>query len=101
MGDDTGIKGFISAVIIGTAARTVVLPFNYPFDTIRRRLMLESEKPAAERTYRGGIHCAGEIMKNEGLGGMYKGLFPEIFRGFGGVMVVVVYERLKNYLGWV
>jgi len=98
--EDKGIKGFGSAVVIATAARTVVLPFNYPFDTIRRRLMLESEKPAAERTYKSGIDCAIKVMKSEGLPGMYKGVFPEIFRGFGGVMVVVVYERLKNYLGF-
>jgi len=97
---DTGLKGFFSAIFIGTLARTVILPFNYPFDTIRRRLMLESEKPAAERQYKGGIDCAGKILKNEGLGGMYKGLFPEIFRGFGGVMVVVCYERIKNYLNF-
>jgi len=98
--DDKGIAGFLSAVCIGTLARTVILPFNYPFDTVRRRLMLESEKPAAERQYKGGIDCAIKVMKNEGLGGMYKGLLPEVFRGFGGVMVVVVYERLKNFLGW-
>lgn len=98
--DDKGIAGFMSAIAIGTLARTVILPFNYPFDTVRRRLMLESEKPAAERQYKGGIDCAMKVMKNEGLGGMYKGLLPEVFRGFGGVMVVVVYERLKNFLGW-
>jgi len=97
---DTGIMGFMSAVVIGTLARTVILPFNYPFDTVRRRLMLESEKPAAERTYKGGVDCAIKVFQNEGFGGMYKGLFPEIFRGFGGVMVVVCYERIKNYLGW-
>lgn len=97
---DTGIKGFASAIVIGTLARTVILPFNYPFDTVRRRLMLESEKPAAERQYKGGIDCAAKVLKNEGLAGMYKGLFPEIFRGFGGVMVVVCYERIKNYLNF-
>merc|ERR1711991_206607 len=31
-----------------TAARTVVMPFNYPFDTVRRRMMLQSEKPKAD-----------------------------------------------------
>ena len=96
--DDTGIKGFVSAVVIGTAARTVVLPFNYPFDTVRRRLMLESEKPQAERTYKSGVDCFFKVLKAEGMGGMYKGLFSEIFRGFGGVMVIVLYDRIKNYL---
>jgi len=96
---DKGIKGFISAVVIGTVARTVILPFNYPFDTVRRRMMLESELPAAERQYKSGIDCARKVFASEGFAGMYKGAFPEIFRGFGGVMVIVIYDRLKNYLG--
>jgi len=95
---DKGLIGLASAIVIATAARTVVLPLNYPFDTVRRRLMLESEKSKSERIYRNGIHCATEILKKEGLKGWYKGLFPEIFRGFGGVMVVVIYERLKNLM---
>merc|ERR1719409_1116706 len=84
--------------IATTAARSAVLPFNYPFDTVRRRLMLESEVPAAERTYKSGAHCAKEIMKNEGLAGMYKGVVPEIFRGLGGSIVIVAYDRIKNAL---
>lgn len=96
---DKGLVGFASAVVIATAARTVVLPFNYPFDTVRRRLMLESEKPKTERIYKNGVDCAIKVMKKEGFAGLYKGMFPEIFRGFGGVMVVVLYDRVKNYLG--
>merc|ERR1712010_346892 len=84
--DDKGFIGLSSAIVIATAARTAVLPFNYPFDTVRRRLMLESEKPKEERLYRNGVHCAGQVLKKEGLAGLYKGVFPEIFRGFGGVM---------------
>jgi len=95
---DKGIKGFMSAIVIATAARTAVLPFNYPFDTVRRRLMLESEKPPSERIYRSGVHCAIQVMKKEGVVGLYKGAFPEIFRGFGGVMVVVMYDRIKNWM---
>jgi len=94
--DDKGIKGFLSAVVVSTLARSVVLPFNYPFDTVRRRLMLESEKPAADRLYKSGIHCGIEVVKKEGLAGLYKGVFPEIFRGFGGVMVIVLYDRIKK-----
>lgn len=96
---DKGIKGLVSAIVIGTTARTVILPFNYPFDTVRRRMMLESDLPAAERQYKSGIDCARKVFAAEGMAGMYKGAFPEIFRGFGGVMVIVLYDRLKNYLG--
>lgn len=97
--DDKGLKGFFSAVVVSTLARSVVLPFNYPFDTVRRRLMLESEKPPAERLYTSGINCAIEVIKKEGIAGMYKGVFPEIFRGFGGVMVIVLYDRVKKIYG--
>jgi len=95
---DTGIKGFVSAVVIGTAARTVILPFNYPFDTVRRRMMLESDVPKEKRIYKSGIDCARQVFAKEGLKGLYKGAFPEIFRGFGGVMVIVLYDRIKNIL---
>jgi len=98
--DDKGVIGAVAAFVCATVARSAILPFNYPFDTVRRRLMLESDKPVADRLYRGAFHCAGEIMKNEGLSGMYKGLGPEFFRGMGGSVVIVAYDRIKNYLGY-
>eukprot|EP01084_Bolivina_argentea_P061437 112270_1 len=92
---DKGFLGGASAFAAATVARTVVMPFNYPFDTIRRRMMLQSEKPVAERLYKGSIHCFTSVLKAEGLAGMYKGLLPEMFRGVGGSMVIVVYDRIK------
>lgn len=92
---DKGALGAISAFCAVTVARTVVMPFNYPFDTVRRRMMLQSEKPVAERLYRGSVHCFTEVMKKEGFKGMYKGLLPEMFRGVGGSLVIVVYDRVK------
>ena len=93
--NDKGALGGISAFVAVTVARTVVMPFNYPFDTIRRRMMLQSEKPLAERLYKGSVHCFTSILKKEGLKGMYKGLVPELFRGVGGSMVIVAYDRIK------
>ena len=46
---DKGIIGIVAAFVCATVARTITTPFNYPFDTVRRRMMLDSEKPAAER----------------------------------------------------
>eukprot|EP00760_Papus_ankaliazontas_P022915 PhM_4_TR19071/c0_g1_i4/m.70450/K05863/SLC25A4S, ANT; solute carrier family 25 (mitochondrial adenine nucleotide translocator), member 4/5/6/31 len=93
---DKGTLGVMSSFVAVTVARTAVMPFNYPFDTIRRRMMLQSEKPVAERLYKGSFHCAGAIFKKEGLKGMYKGMVPEIFRGVGGSVVVVGYDRVKE-----
>uniref|UniRef100_A0A1J3D1T0 ADP/ATP translocase n=1 Tax=Noccaea caerulescens TaxID=107243 RepID=A0A1J3D1T0_NOCCA len=93
--NDKGAIGAAASFVAATAARTVVMPFNYPFDTVRRRMMLESEKSKEQRQYRGSIHCAQEVLKKEGLKGMYKGMIPELFRGVGGSLVIVAYDRVK------
>jgi len=92
---DKGTLGAISSFAAVTAARTVVMPFNYPFDTVRRRMMLQSEKPVAERVYKGSWDCFTQVMKKEGTKGMYKGMIPELFRGVGGSLVIVAYDRIK------
>jgi solute carrier family 25 (adenine nucleotide translocator) protein 4/5/6/31 len=97
--NDKGVLGGISAFGAVTAARTVVMPFNYPFDTVRRRMMLQSEKPIAERAYKSTPDCFFKIMKTEGFAGMYEGLIPELFRGVGGSLVIVAYDRIKVIYG--
>jgi len=92
---DKGTIGAVSSFVAVTTARTVIMPFNYPFDTVRRRMMLESEKPIASRVYKGAIDCFFQVLKKEGLRGMYKGMVPELFRGVGGSVVIVAYDRIK------
>jgi len=92
---DKTIVGVIASFTAATAARSVIIPFNYPFDTVRRRMMLESEKPKAERVYKGSVDCFKQVMQKEGFKGMYKGVVPELFRGVGGSLVIVAFERIK------
>jgi len=92
---DKGTLGALSSFVAVTMARTVVMPFNYPFDTVRRRMMLQSEKPIADRLYKGSFHCFNQVLKKEGFKGMYKGMIPELFRGVGGSLVIVAYDRIK------
>merc|ERR1711865_1100326 len=73
--EDKGAMGMVAAFVAAQVARNAVMPFNYPFDTVRRRVMLESEKAPAD--------------------GMYKGMIPELARGVGGSMVIVAYDRIK------
>merc|ERR1712028_47307 len=96
---DKGMLGIVSSFCAATVARTAVMPFNYPFDTVRRRMMLESEKPAAERLYKGSVDCFNKVLKAEGMAGMYKGFVPELFRGIGGSIVIVMYDRIKVMFG--
>jgi len=96
---DKGTLGAISSFAAVTAARTVVMPFNYPFDTVRRRMMLQSEKPIAERVYKGSFDCFLQVWRKEGPKGMYKGMVPELFRGVGGSLVIVAYDRIHVIFG--
>jgi len=96
---DRGTLGAVSSFVAVTIARSAVMPFNYPFDTVRRRMMLQSEKPVAERTYKGSWDCFVKISQKEGVKGMYKGMVPELFRGVGGSVVVVAYDRIKVIFG--
>jgi len=96
---DRGTLGALSSFAAVTIARSAVMPFNYPFDTVRRRMMLQSEKPVSERLYKGSMDCFFQVLKNEGAKGMYKGMVPELFRGVGGSVVVVAYDRIKVIFG--
>lgn len=96
---DKGALGAVSSFCAVTAARTAVMPLNYPFDTIRRRLMLESEKPKGQRRYSSGVDCFKQVVAKEGVVGLYKGMVPELFRGVGGSLVVVAYDRVKYIFG--
>eukprot|EP00927_Polykrikos_kofoidii_P082810 TRINITY_DN8330_c1_g1_i1.p1 TRINITY_DN8330_c1_g1~~TRINITY_DN8330_c1_g1_i1.p1 ORF type:complete len:322 (+),score=31.43 TRINITY_DN8330_c1_g1_i1:134-967(+) len=95
---DKGITGLMAAFVAAQVARIAVLPFCYPFDTVRRRLMLESEIARPERVYTGAVDCAKQVLLREGLRGMYKGMIPELARGAGSSIVIVAYDRTKAIL---
>eukprot|EP01095_Lingulamoeba_sp_RSL-Kostka_P017573 TRINITY_DN9235_c0_g1_i2.p1 TRINITY_DN9235_c0_g1~~TRINITY_DN9235_c0_g1_i2.p1 ORF type:complete len:298 (+),score=86.77 TRINITY_DN9235_c0_g1_i2:31-894(+) len=64
----------------------------YPFDTIRRRLQLNG---GSDRVYDGYRDCCKKILKNEGLGGFYKGALANSVRASGGALVLVLVDKLK------
>merc|ERR1711998_401592 len=88
------VSKFITAQIAVTASGLVA----YPFDTVRRRLQMESERPVADRMYKGTMDCGVKILKTEGFGGMYKGALANIFRGVGASLVLVLYGEIQNAL---
>merc|ERR1711981_280578 len=86
-------KGILGAVTTCAGA-------TYPFDTVRRRMQMQSEKPVEEHLYKGTGDCFRKIAAEEGLAaGLYKGFVANIFRSVGGALVLVFYDRAKNALG--
>lgn len=71
---------------------------SYPFDTVRRRMMMQSGRSKEERMYKGTIDCWKKIYQNEGRSAFFRGAFSNVLRGTGGALVLVLYDELKSAL---
>jgi len=89
MFDKPGIlKRFAIAQTVAMASVTVA----YPFDTVRRRLMMMSGE--GEKMYSGTVDCWKKIVKNEGSRALFKGNFTNVLRSIGCALVLVMYDEL-------
>merc|ERR1712232_540596 len=92
---DFGVVAIVSKFIVAQIAVTASGLVAYPFDTVRRRIQMESDKPVEKRIYQGTIDCGIKILKDEGPAGMFKGALANIFRGVGASLVLVLYGEIK------
>uniref|UniRef100_A0A6M2DRM4 ADP/ATP translocase n=1 Tax=Xenopsylla cheopis TaxID=163159 RepID=A0A6M2DRM4_XENCH len=83
---------------IAQAVTTVAGIVSYPFDTVRRRMMMQSGRAKSELLYKGTLHCWATIAKSEGPSAFFKGAFSNILRGTGGAFVLVLYDEIKKLL---
>lgn len=84
----------LSAQIISLTAGTI----SYPFDSVRRRMMMQAGVTASNRRYSNSIHCVRVVWNTEGLRGFYLGLGPNLLRSVGGALVLVGYDRIRTLL---
>jgi solute carrier family 25 (adenine nucleotide translocator) protein 4/5/6/31 len=87
---------FLISWAIAQTVTTVAGIISYPFDTVRRRMMMQSGR--ADKLYKNTLDCWGKIYKSEGGGAFFKGAFSNILRGTGGALVLVLYDEIKNFL---
>jgi solute carrier family 25 (adenine nucleotide translocator) protein 4/5/6/31 len=69
---------------------------SYPWDTIRRRMMMQSGRK--ELLYKNTWHCTVTIFKTEGWRAFFKGAMSNVFRGTGGALVLAIYDEIQKYL---
>lgn len=67
---------------------------SYPFDTVRRRLQMQSEKPKEEWVYKGTMDCFAKIVRDEGMGALFKGAGANALRTVGAALVLVLYSEI-------
>jgi len=85
------IVSFVIAQIVTTISGIT----SYPFDTVRRRLMMQSGRKGADIMYKGTLDAWSKIAKQEGPAAFFKGAFSNVLRGTGGALVLVFYDELK------
>lgn len=83
---------------IAQCVTTVAGIISYPFDTVRRRMMMQSGRAKSDMLYKGTIHCWATIAKTEGSGAFFKGALSNVLRGTGGAFVLVLYDEIKKVL---
>jgi len=69
---------------------------SYPWDTVRRRMMMQSGRK--DIMYKNTLDCALKIIKNEGMSAMFKGALSNVFRGTGGALVLAIYDEIQKYI---
>lgn len=69
---------------------------SYPFDTVRRRLMMQSGRKV--KKYNNARHCFIKMWQEEGIWAFYKGATANLWRSAGGGLLLVLYDEIKEYL---
>jgi len=91
----TGKTNVFVSWAIAQCVTTVSGIISYPFDTVRRRLMMQSGRKGADVAYTGTLDCWRKIAAQEGGGAFFKGAFSNVLRGTGGALVLVLYDEIK------
>lgn len=97
---DKGIIGLLSKFAIAQVTAISAGYASYPFDTIRRRLQMQSEKPKDQWLYTGTVDCFYKILKEEGSSALFKGAGANALRTVGSALVLVLYGEIKTMLGF-
>jgi len=95
---DLGVLGICSKFAVAQVTAISAGYASYPFDTIRRRLQMQSEKPKEQWTYKGTADCFAKILKNEGGSAFFKGAGANALRTVGSALVLVLYDQIQGMI---
>ncbi|CAD6196104.1 unnamed protein product [Caenorhabditis auriculariae] len=87
---------FFAAWALAQAVTVTSGLFSYPWDTIRRRMMMQSGRK--DILYKNSLDCAKKIVRDEGLSAMYKGALSNVYRGTGAALVLAFYDEIKKHI---
>ena len=94
-GPNSGVVEAFAVAQVTTALAGLVA---YPFDTVRRRLMMQAGKAIEAREYNGTLDCWRKIAAQEGTKGFFKGAFTNVVRGAGAAVVLPLYDEVQKMI---
>jgi len=95
---DVGVLGICSKFAIAQGTAITAGYASYPFDTIRRRLQMQSEKPKEQWIYKGTTDAFAKVLTKEGPTAFFKGAGANALRTVGSALVLVMYDQFKTIL---
>lgn len=88
----------IISFVIAECVTTTSGLISYPLDTVRRRMMMQSNLKKEDIMYKNTLDCWTKVLKNEGPAAFYKGALSNVIRGTGAALVLVFYDELKKFI---
>ncbi|XP_073124967.1 ADP,ATP carrier protein ER-ANT1 isoform X2 [Henckelia pumila] len=84
---------FVASFFLGWSVTSVSGVCAYPFDTLRRRMMLTSGQSLK---YRNAMHAFLEIIRLEGFAALFRGVTANMLLGMAGAGVLAGYDHLHR-----
>lgn len=87
------LKGnFLVSFMLGWSVTTISGIIAYPFDTLRRRMMMTSGEATK---YSNTVHAFQQIVHQEGISALFRGVTANIMFGVAGAGVLALYDQLQ------
>ncbi|KAK7859485.1 ADP,ATP carrier protein 3, mitochondrial-like [Quercus suber] len=83
---------FLASFLLGWGITIGAGVASYPFDTVRRRMMMTSGEAVK---YKSSLDAFNQILKNEGAKSIFKGAGANILRAVAGAGVLAGYDKLQ------
>lgn len=87
-----------NAILSGLAAGVAGNTLTNPIWLVKTRMQLLADSSAGQRAYTGYRDAVSTIMREEGIGGFYKGLSASYWGCAEGCVQFVIYENIKKRL---
>ncbi|CAI2375420.1 unnamed protein product [Moneuplotes crassus] len=93
---DHNKQNFLGLWFLGTLTTCFSNFVFYPLDTVKKRLQMQSGR--LNKQYLSTTDCIKTIYQIEGIRGFFKGVVPNVTKGFGGALVLVLNDKIKKLL---